>query len=123
MHISDISPGDFVRIRVSTNKSMVYKPAGVGGYELVYTRPQKRDKVWSSALLTGTVIGNEPEEGILRLSVANLQEADNVYRATVPYVAMSIIQVGVVDIQHVTVPEYLKGVPLQPRIKYERVKF
>lgn len=123
MHVADLSHGDFVRIRMSSHTPLIYKPVGVGTFELVTGQPQKRDKTWSSALVTGTVIENDSVNGILRLSVANLQEADAVLRATIPFSSISMLQIGVVDIQQVTVPQFLRGMPLKPRIKYERIKF
>ena len=121
MHITEITTGDFIRIRLYARKPLLYKQVVPGGYELVAGEPKKRDRTWDSALLTGGVIDNDPVTGVIRVGVVNQQSADKVYRAVVPYTSISMLHIGVVDIQEVTVPEYLKGQPLQPRIKYERV--
>ncbi len=101
----------------------MYRMSGPGSFELVSEEPKKRDRVWSSSLITGGIIDNDPDNGVIRLGVSNQQGPDKVYRATIPYSAISLLQLGVVEIREVTVPEFLRGVPLEPRIKYERVDF
>jgi hypothetical protein len=123
MHIKKVSSGDFVRIRLFSRQPLVYKSLGVGTYELIIGEPSKRDKTWDSAVLTGGVIDNNPETGILRIGVVNQQGPDKVMRATIPYSRINILQIAIVDVQEVTVPEFLKGIPLKPRIKYKRVSF
>lgn len=121
MHIRDLSHGDFVKVR--SRNALIYTPVGQGTFELLPGTPRKRDKTWATQLVTGVLINNDPEEGVLRLSVAGVQEADRVFSATIPYSEVSMIHVGVVEVRYVTVPAHLKGTPLPPRIKYERVSF
>jgi hypothetical protein len=123
MHITRITSGDFVRIRMSPRQPLIYKHVCAGTYELVVGDKEKRDRIWSSGVLTGGVIDNDPESGVLRIGVVNQQGPDKIVRATIPYSSIKMLQLGVVEIQEVSVPEYLKGKPLKPRIKYERVQF
>lgn len=123
MHIKEVTNGDFVRIKLNARHPMIYKQVAPGGYELVAGQPKKRDRTWDTALLTGGVIVNEPENGLIRIGVQNQQTADQVFRATVPYVSIAMMHVGTVEIIRPTVPEFLKGTSLPPRIKYIRVSF
>lgn len=123
MHIKEVTNGDFVRIKLNARSPMIYKQVAPGGYELVPGQPKKRDRTWDTALLTGGVVDNDPENGVLRIGVQNQQTADQVYRATVPYTSISMMHVGTVELIQPTVPEYLKGTTLPPRIKYVRIKF